>query len=63
MYKITFIYYFRDSKDRTLPKGCPQKAIVYGETIADLNKNVLKRKENHDVFKYLPYIFDKIEEC
>lgn len=62
MYKVTFTYYFRDCKNRTEPKGCPQKAVVYGQTIAELNNNIQKRKEAHDTFKYLPYMFQSIEE-
>lgn len=62
MYKVEFTYYFRNPKNRVEPIGTQQKVFVYGETIAELNKNIQKRKESHDVFKYTQYIFQSIEE-
>lgn len=61
-YKVTMHYYYRDYRDNSKPIGLPQRVCIYGDTIAELNKNIQERKDNHDVFKCLPYMFDSIEE-
>ena len=61
MFRITYGYY-RRSKNFDFTTGSPIIEYVDGETIKQVNDAYSSVRDNHDVVKYTPINFYRVEE-